>query len=103
MHGIKAKYKGKEEIFDQVGGRNKDMENGLQVSSYHETEFLAGWPIPSKAINIFKSVTRFAITETLVIEDLFYSSPVLFLPLAFTEMETQRPKVIKAWLNWVYT
>ena len=102
MHGMETKYEGREDGFDQVQGENKDTERDFQVSSHHETEFLPGRPISSKAINIFKPVTRFGVKGTLVIEDLFYSSPVLFLPLAVAEVETQRPKVLNALLHWVY-
>ena len=102
MHGMETKYEGREDSLNQVGGENKDTETDFQVSSYHETEFLPGRPISSRAINIFKPVIRFGVNGTLVIEDLFYSSPVLFLPLAVAEVETQRPKVLNALLHWVY-
>ena len=102
MHGMETKYEGREDSLNQVGGKNKDTETDFQVSSYHETEFLPGRPISSRAINIFKPVTLFGVKGTLVIEDLFYSSPVLFLPLAVAEVETQRPKVLNALLQWVY-
>ena len=102
MHGMKTKYEGREDSFVQVGGENKGTEKEFQVSSYHETDFLPGRPISSRAINVLKHVTRFGVKGTLVIEDLFYSSPVLFLPLAVAEVETQRPKVLNALLHWVY-
>ena len=102
MQGKETRFNGREDSFDQVDSKNEGTEKEFQVSSYHETEFLPGRPISSRAINIFKPVTRFGVKGTLVIEDLFYSSPVLFLPFAVAEVETQRPKVLNALLHWVY-
>ena len=78
-------------------------EELLQVESYHETEFLPGRPISTKAINLFKKETKNEKESgTLVMETLYYTTPLLFLPLAIAEVEAQRPKVLKTLSKWKF-
>ena len=81
---------------------SSNSKNEFTVTSHHKTEFLPGRPIATKAVNSFKSVIREGISGTLVTEYLYYESPLLFLPIAFAEVEYQRPKVLKALFNWKY-
>ena len=84
---------------------NTNFEEEYEVISNHKTEFLPGHPINTRAVNIFKSVTMGDISKekgTLVIEDVYYESPLLFIPLAFAEVEAQRSKVLNTLANWKY-
>ena len=91
--------------FDQKSGDVdvKNNEEVYEVRSIHKTEYLTDRPIITQAVNTFQS----AINEkdevgTLVIEDVFYESPLLFVPLAFAEVQAQRPKVLNVLANWQY-
>ena len=80
----------------------RHSEPAFSVTSHHRTEFLPGRPISTKAVNSFKSVIKEEMSGTLVTEYLYYESPLIFLPVAYAEVEYQRPKVLKALFNWKY-
>ena len=81
------------------------LDEGFQVISNHTTEYLPRHPINTRAINTFKKVTDGETKKTvgtLVIEDVYYESPLLFIVLAIAEVEAQRTKVLNALANWKY-
>ena len=77
-------------------------EDAWLVTSYVTTDFLPGHPISTKCINSFKKVVKNEVAGTLLSENLNYEAPIMFLAIAYAEVEYQRPKILKAFYNWNY-
>ena len=87
---------------EYVMSRDHKSEDTFIITSHHTTEFLPGRPISTKCVNLLSNAIKEGVSGTLVTENLYYESPILFVPIAYAEVEYQRPKVLKALANWNY-